>query len=99
MSNAGVIHPKCGKRFPGTVRFGHCSVCCETFVGLGAFEAHRVGEHGVDRRCELKPYRSYTKEYPHTEVFGHWQDDKGFWHYGERLTPEQREKLWGKADD
>lgn len=88
MSTNGVIHPKCGKRFPGTVRFGHCSVCCETFVGLGAFEAHRVGEHGVDRRCV---------DLPNTELFR--QDDKGFWHYGERLTEEQCEKLWGKTDD
>lgn len=92
-----ITHPACGKQFPNGPRAGHCAACCATFVGLGAFEAHRVGEHGVDRRCQLQPYEGTTEE--GKPKFGHWQDDKGYWHYGERLTKEQREKLWGNKND
>ena len=79
-------HPKCGKRFPGGNQAGHCAACCETFIGLGAFEAHRVGTHTPDtRRCELQP--------------DHWQDERGYWHHGQRLTEEQKAKLWPKEED
>ena len=61
---------KCGATFPNSSRHGHCSGCCRTFVGLAAFDAHRVGKHGVDRRCEIREQ--------------HWQDAKGYWHYGPR---------------
>ena len=66
--------PDCGQSFPGGDGYGHCSVCCETFRGLTAFDAHRVGEHGVDRRCEIREQ--------------HWRDERGHWHYGERDTRE-----------
>ncbi|GAA3705848.1 hypothetical protein GCM10023081_47070 [Arthrobacter ginkgonis] len=93
---ASVTHPKCGKTFPGGERTGHCGACCETFIGLISFEAHRVGEHGTpDRRCELKPYISHRKEYPHTTLFGHWPDERGFWHFGEKLTDEQKATVFG----
>jgi len=78
MSNP--IHPKCGKSYPGTKTAGHCSGCCETFIGLGAFEKHRIGEHGKDRRCEI------TKD--------HWTDDRSYWHIGAKLTNEQKAELW-----
>jgi hypothetical protein len=43
----GVLHPKCGKRFPDTPRTGHCSGCCETFYGIAAFDEHqRRGDAG-----------------------------------------------------
>ena len=73
-------HPKCGKQFPNGNRAGHCAACCETFIGLTAFEAHRVGEHGTDRRCELQPK--------------HWQDENGYWHHGDKLTEEQKAQMW-----
>lgn len=62
----------CGTVFPNSHRVGHCGKggCHETFVGLTAFDAHRVGQHGVNRRCEIREK--------------HWQDDRGFWHYGPR---------------
>jgi hypothetical protein len=71
----------CGKQWPHTNRYGHCAAegCHETFVGLGAFDAHRVGKHGTpDRRCEIGEK--------------HWQDEKGYWHTGKRL--EAGEKGW-----
>lgn len=71
--------PECHESFPGTDRFGHCAVCHETFVGLGAFDAHRTGEHGTpSRRCELTDK--------------HWRDERGFWHIGARI--EKNEKGW-----
>ena len=82
---AGVLHPKCGKRFPGGPRSGHCSGCCETFIGLASFEVHRVGKHGEDRRCEV------TEE--------HWADARGYWHYGPRRTPEQIAEMFGTGDE
>lgn len=87
-------HPKCGKTFPGGDGSGHCSGCCETFIGLGAFEAHRVGSHGEDRRCEIQPYTSYAPEYPHTIRYGHWNDERGYWHYGRRLTKAEVAERW-----
>jgi hypothetical protein len=83
---SGILHPKCGKRFPNGSRAGHCAGCCETFIGNTAFEAHRAGEHGTpERRCEIGP--------------NHWQDDRGHWHVGPRLTEEQKAKMWPKDEE
>jgi len=94
---ARISHPKCGKTFPGGSTAGHCSGCCETFIGLAAFEAHRVGEHGKDRRCETQPYET-TDEKGKTR-YGHWEDTDGYWHYGRRLTEEEKAELWPAKDD
>lgn len=87
-------HPKCGKNFPTGERAGHCDTCCETFIGLSSFEAHRTGAHGTpDRRCEILPY-----ENGHTEagkpIYGHWEDERGYWRYGRKLTPEETKALF-----
>lgn len=38
-----------------TARLGQatcqCSACGETFASTGAFDKHRLGRHGVDRKC------------------------------------------------
>ena len=75
-------HGKCGKEFPNGSRIGHCGACCETFVGLKAFDAHRRGEHGVDRHCEVLP--TYWTDEDGNVRCGHWQDSRGFWHFGTR---------------
>lgn len=93
---AQATHPTCGKTFPGGDGSGHCSGCCETFIGLAAFDAHRVGAHGVDRRCEVQPYEA-TGEDGKTR-YGHWQDGRGYWHYGKRLTKEERAEIFGTQD-
>jgi hypothetical protein len=80
MSNPS--HPKCGKSFPGGSSAGHCSACCETFIGLNSFEAHRVGAHGVDRRCELSEK--------------HWADERGFWHHGPKMSDEVKAARFGE---
>jgi hypothetical protein len=81
---ANPVHPKCGKSFPGGSSAGHCSGCCETFIGLAAFEAHRRGEHGVDRHCELTDK--------------HWTDERGYYHYGPKMTEEQKAKMFGSDE-
>lgn len=62
--------PRCDNRYPNNSRAGHCGGCHETFIGLGAFDAHRVGPHGPERRCEV--------------TVAHWADKSGHWHIGER---------------
>ena len=94
---AQATHPKCGKTFPGGDGSGHCSGCCETFIGLAAFDAHRTGSHADhERRCELQPYET-TTDHGKT-IYGHWQDDRGYWHHGKRLTKDERAEIW-KTDD
>lgn len=89
-------HPTCGKRFPGGAQAGHCAVCCETFIGNTAFEAHRVGDWD-NRRCEIQPYET-TSDDDKTR-YGHWQDDKGHWHHGKRLSKDERAAIWGDKEE
>ena len=81
---ADARHGKCGKTFPNSSRVGHCGGCHETFVGLGAFDQHRIGQ-GKERRC-LDLFDGIAE---------FWQDDRGFWHFGAKLTEEQKETMWG----
>jgi hypothetical protein len=53
-----------------------CQGCKEFFNSTGAFDKHRVGQHGVDRRCMTKD-EMLAKEM-------HLGDD-GFWR-GWRMT-------------
>ena len=94
MSNKAT-HPKCGKTFPGGDGSGHCSACCETFIGLTSFDAHRVGPY-TDRRCEIQPYETPVEG---KTRYGHWKDDRGYYRYGRRLTKEERAELWPAKDD
>lgn len=80
-----LTHPACGKTFPNGSRAGHCSGCCETFIGLTAFEKHRIGDHNVDRRCDTLTDGEN----------GYWLDESGYWHHGPKLTDEQKAKMWG----
>ena len=45
-----------------------CSACRRIFGGNKAFDKHRVGEHGVDRRCAESP-----------ELVGLRLNSRGFW--------------------
>ena len=89
---AKTTHPKCGKTFPGGDGSGHCPSCCETFIGLTAYDAHRVGAHGEDRRCEIQPYE-LTDDDGKTR-YGHWMDERGYYRHGRRLTKDERAELW-----
>lgn len=40
---------KCCAVFSG--RSEHCTICHRTFTGSTSGDRHRVGTHGVDRRC------------------------------------------------
>ncbi|MGP9528600.1 FDXHR family putative zinc-binding protein [Glutamicibacter sp. AOP5-A2-18] len=90
------IHPKCNKEFPDGTRAGHCATCCETFIGNTAFEAHRVGQFPDGRRCEIQPYENGTTE-SGVPKYGHWQDEKDYWHYGKQLTQAEKDKLFKRS--
>lgn len=40
---------KCQRKLTG--EHNHCSACGEYFNSNRAFEKHRIGEFGIDRRC------------------------------------------------
>lgn len=71
---------KCEGVFRNNNTIGHCSECCRTFSGSVAFDAHRQGEHGVNRHCAdpttLPEYRKM------------WLDEKGIWHSGDKFSDE-----------
>ena len=80
------IHPKCGKRFPNNQRAGHCAVCCETFIGLATYDAHLSrDESGAYLHLDLANADPALKW---------WADERGYWHKGDRLTDEQKAKMW-----
>lgn len=92
-----VTHPKCGKQFPGSNTAGHCANCCETFMGLNAFEMHRIGEHGTPERCcEIQPTETIGDD--GKTRYGHWADERGYWHYGRRQTKEEIAARFGKDE-
>lgn len=41
----------CGRPQPG-VGWSHCSTCHEDFNSDAAFDMHRTGRFGIDRRCK-----------------------------------------------
>lgn len=81
MSTRTAYHPKCGNRFPSGDRYGHCATCCRTFVGEKAFDRHRR-----DGTCIMMP-ETYISSNLNT-VTGHWQDSRGFWHFGDRMPKD-----------
>jgi hypothetical protein len=82
-------HPKCGKSFPGGDGAGHCATCCETFIGLAAYDAHLSrDESGAYYHLDPMTAKPEAKW---------WRDDRGYWHKGNRLTAEQKEKMFGGA--
>ena len=75
-----VLHPKCGKSFTNSDAIGHCAACCETFVGLEAFDKHRRGG-----KCNKLPGTD--------PLF--WQDGGGRWHYSRRMTEADKARVFG----
>jgi hypothetical protein len=45
-----ITHGACDSWWTGLSR-SHCASCCRTFSGETAANRHRIGKHGVDRRC------------------------------------------------
>ena len=44
--------PHCERSYSGSDRSGgHCMSCHQSFSAQGGFDKHRVGRHGIDRRC------------------------------------------------
>lgn len=85
-------HPPCGKSYPAGNQAGHCAKCCETFIGQTAFDMHRVGLPGsAERHCEIQPYETTGKH--GKPAYGHWQDDKGYFHYGRKADEAEKERM------
>lgn len=74
-----VRHPKCGKSWPNNNTIGHCSACCETFVGLRAFDMHR--SYGECKALTSDDKWSQTAE--------------GYWRYGPLMSQEDKDRLFG----
>lgn len=66
---------KCAAQWAGH-RIEHCTGCHATFTGTTSGDMHRVGEHGVDRRC-LTDEEMLTK--------GMTQNPRGFWTTGREM--------------
>lgn len=45
-----IEHAACGKKWTG-LNTSHCGRCHETFTGISAFSAHRVGDGNGDWHC------------------------------------------------
>ncbi|MNW61834.1 hypothetical protein D3C74_399220 [compost metagenome] len=88
------IHGACGKEIPNGNNNGHCSACHEGFIGNASFEAHRVGEYPI-RDCQIQPYiNGFTST--GKSKYGHWQDDRGYWRFGKKLTAEEKAELFNR---
>jgi len=83
-------HPRCGKRFPAGSRAGHCAVCCGTFIGLSAYDAH-LSRDESGAYIHLDPATLPT-DAPKNDW---WADESGHWHKGARLTDEQKAQMFG----
>lgn len=78
-----VSHGACGKTWDQKGnRSGHCGgTCHETFYGVTVFDKHRKDGVCLDPRELPGPW---------------WQDDDEQWHFGVRLTDEQKTAIWGE---
>lgn len=88
------IHGTCGKTIPNGNTNGHCGSCHEGFIGGASFEAHRVGPFPL-RTCEIQPYDTRRTETGAIK-YGHWQDERGYWRYGKKLTAEEQAEVVAK---
>lgn len=82
-------HAKCGKSYPGGDRAGHCAVCCGTFIGLAAFDAH-LSRDEAGKYTHLDPATVPSSD----KKNNWWCDANGYWHKGARLTDEQKAKMF-----
>lgn len=82
-----ILHPKCGQRFVDSSRTGHCGECCRTFYGTAAFDNH------LSRDEDGK----YVHADPATDKREWHLDEQDRWHFGPRLTKEQKEQIWKRS--
>lgn len=86
------VHVKCGKRVKDSAY--HCAACHRSFIGLSAFDGHRVAD-GKQGYCEMDiaadPYTATYKQF--------WIDEEGYWHRGQKMTDEQKAEIWGKPTE
>lgn len=84
----GVLHLKCGKRYPNGDRTGHCAKCCESFFGSGAFDRHFYYDDAGEFTCRDMG----TLGAP-------WRlDTEGRWRHGEEMDAEAKARLRPDGD-
>jgi|GEM_PF-1557872 len=69
-----------------------CSGCGEFFNSLSPFDKHRIGRHGVDRRCLSEPEMLEAGMDKNTA--GYWvtaRNEGGFW--GKKEAPDDLDEL------
>mgnify|MGYP007086377473 CR=1 FL=1 len=82
---------KCGKTIKDSAY--HCNGCHDSFIGLTAFDAHRIYEskESEKRICFMDiasdPYEAGSKQF--------WADAEGYWHLGKKMTDEEKKAIWG----
>ena len=67
-------------------RTGHCANCHETYIGEAAWNNHYHMNFDTGEMFCRSPVLVEGKW---------WLDDEGYWHYGKRLTAEDKERIWG----
>lgn len=85
------IHPPCRdcrKTIPNGSTGGHCAKCHESFRGDAAFDNHLRRRDDGHADCQ----HPSNIEKANGGIHPYWQDDKGVWHYGAKMTEEQKRK-------
>lgn len=57
--------------------WSHCSTCHESFTCDFAFDMHRIGRFGVDRRCATES--EMVEKGMSLNSKGHWRTWSGVW--------------------
>lgn len=82
----------CRKTIPGGNSGGHCAKCHESFRGDAAFDNHLIRRNDGSGRSDCAPYLSRIPK-ANGGFHPYWQGDDGVWHYGARLTEEQKARM------
>lgn len=69
--------------------WAHCASCHESFTSDTAFDEHRVGAFGVDRRCLTPDEMSDS---------GILRDRRGYWMSSRGSDPETLRNYWAERE-
>lgn len=73
-----ITHPACGQWWTGLSR-AHCPACCRTFSTDSAADKHRIGRHGIDRRCtDPAEVGLVARKKPYGVLWAHPGPDGGY---------------------
>lgn len=87
-------HPPCRdcrRQIPNGSTGGHCGKCHRSFRGEKAFDAHLIRRNDGSGRSDCAADMNAIPK-ASGGVHPYWQDDAGVWHYGARMTEEDKRK-------